>query len=73
VGWGYISLIDPTVLVSYTKNLLVEWGVGSPLTSLKIPCSLSQILGLLGLVSLFGLFGYILVSIIAVTALAMRL
>ena len=26
--WGHISLIDPTVLVSNTENLLVKWGVG---------------------------------------------
>jgi|SRR5882724_3238862 len=32
-----ISLVDPTVLISNTENLLVEWGMRcSPLTGLKI-------------------------------------
>jgi len=31
-----ISLVDPTVLISNSKNLLVKWGMVSPLTGLKI-------------------------------------
>ena len=65
-----ISLVDTAVLVSNTKNLLVEWGVGvtidwleNPLQPFPTPWPAQP----------FWIFGYVLASIAAVTTLATRL
>src|SRR5882672_1356795 len=46
-----ISLVDPTVFVSSTENLLVEWGVGF---TIDLPENLSPDFLLFGLLGLFG-------------------
>src|SRR5882672_1013313 len=62
-----ISLVDPTVLVSSTENLLVEWGVGFTIDLPENP-SLSRALWLAR-----PFFPISLTSIAATTASATRL